>query len=106
MSEKKDPAEVIETLQQILAQPEWSADTIERVNEALIEAGYTEHSSNNVWDNPFLRRQLTDEIATDLGELLDMWDLGFDLRPTTLQGFASSIVVSLNDIHTSNPPKE
>ena len=98
----------IDAIQQELAKPEWTSDTIERVNEILIENGYTEHVTNNVFGNKFLRAQLTNELADAINECLTFWEdtLGFDVWEYTRLGFATSIVRSLEDIHNTIPTEE
>lgn len=98
MAEKAPADQVIREIQRVLSKPEWDGDTVEHVNDVLVSNGYSEHSSNVVWENSYLRQQLTEELATEIQELLDLWDLQFDVYSATIYGFAASIVQSLHDL--------
>lgn len=98
----------IDQIQTILAAPEWDSSTIEQVNMVLIANGYTEHMSDNVFDNRFLRAQLVSELDDHIRECLHFWQdrLGFDVWELTTLGFATSIVTSLEDIYRSQPQEQ
>jgi hypothetical protein len=91
----------IDAIQQELAKSEWDNETVERINRILIEQGYTEHISPNVFENRFLRAQLVSELNDHIRECLHFWEdsLGFDVEEFTTLGFATSIVVTLSDIN-------
>lgn len=98
----------IDEIQQILAQPEWDSGAIEDVNEILVRHGFTEHLNDNVFKNRFLRAQLVAELDDHIRDCLMFWEdrLGFHTWPLTTLGFATSIVKSLEDIHSTLPQEE